>query len=325
MDCIKTFLEKAISTKVLPQYTLLGCKLCKLISEHKFDKNDHKHQWIYFLMLPVVELKNQMGEDKKEYSTLSKMISLCMFEEEQKRFPKESNVDEQITTFLELLKEKKINEAYHNFPEYSYYELLKRLIITENYDLFALVSFNYLSKKVLIQNATFRTRLFHKSYNMNNAYSNVPHHPFLFFDIGYSLDEGITQLTTIEVMDVVFDKMMRGEIEKKSLFESKKLTDEDIELEKNAARQMYYLEVRFVKRIFDIFPEELKKSLLGKIAFENLGVPLIYQLASYSDNACDFYNLFNYTDGQDWENAHILLSKIIKKVDINEIISKLKI
>lgn len=325
MDCIKTFLEKTISTDMLPQYVLLGCKFCNLISEHKFDKNDQQHQWINFLMLPVVELKNQMGENKEEYSTLYKLLSLCMFKEEQKRFPEENNANEQIKIFLELLKEEKTNEAYQNLSEYSYYELLKRLIMTENYDLFALVSFNYLSQKILIQNATFRTRLYYKGYDKGNVPSNVAHSPFLFFDMGYSLDEGITQLSTIEVMDIMFDKMLRGEIEKKSLFSSEELTDEDIELQKTSMRQMYYLEVRFVKRIFDIFPEEYKKSLRGKIAFEGLGVPLIYRLASYSDNACDFYHLFDYTDGQDWENAHMLLTKMAKKADITEIITNLKI
>lgn len=323
MDCIKTFLEKTISTDVLPQYVLLGCKLCNLISEHKFDKNDRQHQCINFLMLPVVELKNQMN--KKEYSTLSKMLSLCIFEEEQKRFPEGNNANEQIKMFLELLKAGKTNEAYQNLSEYSYYELLKRLIVTENYDLFTLVAFNYLSQKVLIQNATFRTRLYHKGYDKDNAPSNVAHSPFLFFDIGYSLDEGITQLSTIEVMDILFDQMMSGEIEKKSLISSEELTDEAIELQKTSMQQMYYLEVQFVKRIFDIFPEEYKKSLRGKITFEGLGVPLIYQLASYSDNACDFFRLFDYTDGQDWENAHMLLTKMKTKADINEIITNLKI
>lgn len=115
-----------------------------------------------------------------------------------------------------------------------------------------------------------------------------------FFDIGWALDEGITESQTEQIMKSMFDNY------------------------KSSGR--YFFEVKFFNKLMAIFDENKRKCIIGKIAFEDYATTLILNMTNYSDDKCDFYNLHYYTDNQKWKEANLLLNKILaSNIDVDSL------
>lgn len=74
----------------------------------------------------------------------------------------------------------------------------------------------------------------------------------------------------------------------------------------------YFFEVKFFNKLMSIFDEDKRKRIRGQIAFKDYATTFISKLTDFSDDKCDFYNFYHYTDNQNWREANLLLNKILK-------------
>lgn len=97
----------------------------------------------------------------------------------------------------------------------------------------------------------------------------------IYLSLGRSLDEGMTEYVT----------------NKMSMSESSR----------------YYIEIQFIKKMINILGEE---SVLNAYFNPNNNLKFFYDITKNTDCKCDFFDLFYYTDSQEWSKSIEILKRI---------------
>lgn len=305
--CIKEkLLEKYKCNPFLLALSLMAFSWCKRVQNRGFEVNDsNKYQMMF--------IQSLFCTMKQSDETIMRVFDIFLLEEIQDRFEVDKKCDKEIQKFLKIVKKiqdgeesnlvTELHKCYKVMSEYTLLELVKRLIFHSEFSLAQTIVLEYFQINVTISGGTFRNRFYFRlkesdkvntifiSHNSGRyqAYSCEP-----FFDIGWALDEGTVQSQTEQVM--------------KSFSDNYKSSGQ------------YFFEVKFYNNLMAIFDEEKSKYITAKIILENYATTLILKLTNYSDDKCDFYNLYYYTDNQKWKEAHLLLNKILaSNIDIESL------
>lgn len=305
--CIKEkLLEKYKCNSFLLAFSLMACSWCKRMQNSDFEVSDiNKYQMMF--------IQSLFCTMKQSDQTIMRMFDIFQLKKIQDRFKVDKKCDNEIQKFLKTVKKTQDGEAsnsvtelhkcYKVMSEYTLLELIKRLIFHSDFSIAQTIILEYFQINVTVSSGTFRNSFYFRlkeSDHVNKifishdsakyqAYSCEP-----FFDIGWALDEGITQSKTEQMMKSILDNY------------------------KSSGR--YFFEVKFINKLMSIFDEDKRKYITGKISFEDYASTLILKLTNYSDDKCDFYNLHYYTDNQQWKEAHLLLNKILaSNIDIESL------
>ena len=260
-----------------PFLILLSCAWCKKMEEIDHNLEDiEKINKIHRLLIEPVFIMFNNADD-----FLFRGIGILFLEKTQKNFPKDKNCEKNIAKLNNIFKSsygnlhKKLFDFFSTVEEYTYLEILKRTIYEK---IAPILIMNFINANIKCAQSSFRTRLYFRNEKDN------------FFDIGVSLDEGIVQYMTLQICE---DKIPI------------KPNDEST----------YYFEVKYIERLISMygehrviratFPEEYFKDTK-----EERPIDFIYNITAISQNKCDFYDLYRYTDNQDWKSAISLLKRI---------------
>lgn len=297
--CIKEkLLEKYQCNPLLLDLSLMACSWCKRMQNSDFEVSDsNKYQMMF--------IESLFCTMKQSDEVIMRMFDIYLLEEIQDKFEEDKKCDEEIHKFLKIVERMQdgsnpnlvaeLHKCYEVMSEYALLELIKRLIFHSEFSLAQTIILEYFQINVTILSNSFRKRFYFRPkesdevkaifVSPNSAkyqyYSCEP-----FFDIGYALDEGQVESATQQMM--------------------KSITDD------YKPDGSYFFEVKFFNKLMSIFDEDKRKHVIGQIAFENYATTLISKLTDFSDNKCDFYNFYHYTDNQNWREANLLLNKILK-------------
>lgn len=341
--CIKDkLLETYKCNPLILSLCQMSCSWCKNIQSDNFEIDDsNKYQMMF--------IESIFCTMKQSKEVIMRIFDILRLEEIQNKFPVDENCDAVIQYFFEVVS--KINgknesnvivdykKCFNEMSEFTLLEVIKRLLFHSNFSFAQAVILEYFQVNVTIMSSSFRQRFYfrpkksdevkaitisHDSANYQ-YYSSPP-----FFDIGWALDEGSTESTTREIMDIITDKNYLSSYsefmhKEKGLDDSEFIDSlvDQLSARDNNKKTRYFFEVKFFEKmmsIFDSSDEEKRKKLKGKIAFENYATTFLSNLTNYSNDKCDFYNFYHYTDNQKWKEANLLLNKILStNIDVESL------
>ena len=301
--CLKEkLLEKYGCNPSTLQFSLMACSWCKKQSNEDYEINeDNKYLEMFG--------KSIFSAFKESKEALWIGFDILFLEKVQILFPTDKKCDDKISYFFEIHNDyfikkeisiekfnKKLHNLYSKITEYCFIEIIKRLLYATQHSLARQVILDYFSSNVSIRSNTFRTRFYFRPKKSDEAksitfypdgsakyqyYSCPP-----FFDVGFSLDEGLTEIVT---------NMME------------KSTNDNID------KSMYFFEIKYYEIMMSVFDDETRKKFIVEFFFKEYANLFMFKLSQYSDDKCDFYNLYNYADSQKWKEAHNLLNRIINE------------
>lgn len=244
--------------------TLMCCNFCKQIDSAAGLKGIDKH--LKTLILPLFCALNRQD------NAIMRMIGCSMLEDVASIFEEPDNSQGELEQIIDSIKasgKEKSNlpiiKCLEDISPNSYIKVIISFIYQEYYDLAFSVALCFIRANVNFNLHGFR---FQPSFKTTDT-------PFM--DLGVSLDEGITEFLTLEML------------------ESKEIGD------------AYYFEVRFFKKFLETF-DTYKNEIINSYFSGNL-IPFLYKISN-NCNKCQFYNMFAYTDAKEWSEALAALYEI---------------
>lgn len=310
--CLKDQLLNTFDcNKHILNLSLMSCSWCKSLQNNKdFEVNDdNKYQMMFIHTL--------FFSFKQSEEIILRQMDILILEKIQNKFKFDKKCEKTIENLIKIiLKYNKIDEIklqkfLKEISEYTFIELIKRFIFNKDFLIAQLIIVNYFYLNVEILESSFRNRLYFRvkksdeiktmtisisDFDVKANYQYYKSKPF--FDIGWSLDEGCTEFLTQQDM--------------KAIVENLKIFDKDY---KNYFENRYFFEVKFFKKFISIFDKlnvETRKQILNKISYnDHISINLILKLTNYTNDKCNFFNFYYYTDNQKWKEAHLLLNSIL--------------
>ncbi len=168
--------------------------------------------------------------------------------------------------------------------EYSYLEFIYYLLHTDK-KIAAIIIYMYFEYRVIVPHTGLRSRYYFDKTEKDN----------LFFDIGMSFDEGITQKLTNRLIN--------------DFNENENAAASTADKAHSPIYEWYHCEIKFIDKIIEYgFTTEEE---IFKVAFNDNPAEYFYKIF-YNDNSpCDFINVFQLTDQQNWIKAMQLLKSLI--------------
>lgn len=277
MDCLRQKIEKTFPVDDLrsTEISLMGCAYCK-----KRQNKENVDKYLRLLIEPM------LISQRRSKNSLMRAFGSTLLEETAELFEKTEDPEKDIESFQEDLirvakREVTLQVCVEKVEPYVFLKALARLYYSENYDLVFALSFVYTRTHIIIRGHGLRSIIY---YGKD-----------LFFDLGVSLDEGMTEHFALEVM--------KSSLESDSeCSQDTGVTDLDYE-----DSHIYFTEVRFFRKLCKTIGVSTKEFFAQ--SFAGSAIEFLYK-AMKDYNPCLFYELLKYTDEQNWKVANGILKKI---------------
>lgn len=264
--CLRQQIEKNVlfskNINKIP-FTLLCCNVCKKIEHHE-ELNRYEELYVFPLLLSY----------RKENNSFLRSFGSTILEHTAEKF---NNADlRQVDEFLSLLsraadgKDKYSSNDLLALSEGTYCQTIARLYWAGNYDLIRLFAIQYVVNNTKIMGSSARHNWYHKDED----------NPF--FVIGVSLDEGIVESLTCDIVGNLLND------------EQEKLSD------------AYFFEMKFVDKLREVFKFERKDFFVKFLQSDFLE---FLCEATKETEYCDFYNIMALSDQQKWKEVFSILKK----------------
>lgn len=298
-NCLRCKIESAfpIEDVFLTELILLGCDFCKKTQENK-EINQYTRLFIEPLLI----------SQRKHDSAFMRMLGSYMLEKTAEAFPSCSDLEKEIKAFFASLansvqKNVALRQAVKSVSPHVFLKTLARLYFNEQYDTMFHLACCYALENMHMSLGGLRTRIYYQNE--------------IFFDLGVSLDEGMTEHVTLEMMKLLSEKCFE---EYKQ--ESKNAQESDTEkikenLLSEVARlkdpskyddsEAYFFEVRFFRKLCESLNIDAKE-FTSRALIES-ATHVLYKYTKNFD-PCVFYDLFKTTDEQKWKDAYNILKEM---------------
>ncbi len=282
MICLRKCLEEEMSDMWETQiefFTIIGCYWCK-----KIQNREEIDKFTKVLVLPLFCSFN------RENDVLMRTMGSVLLEKAADEFEEENITDKDIEDFYkktDLVVKKKItlDELFDGISEAVYLKFMARLYYGKNYDAMFALAIGYILKNLDCPRRGFRVDYRYKGTH--------------FFQIGVSLDEGITESLTL--------KIMAG---KNNQGADLKNEDGEIKQQSNA----YFSEMKFYNKLLQVL--HIEESDLLNSYFSANGLHFLMKLSN-GHNLCEVYDLLALSDNLKWEEANQVLQNWGKNRDAN--------
>lgn len=282
MICLRKCLEENISdmeeTKI-ELFMMVGCYWCK-----RMQNQEEVDKYTKVLTLPL------WCSFRREKNALMRATGSMLLENVADEFGKEDITDKDIQGFykkLNLVVQRKITleKFFDDISETVYLKSMARLYFDEQYDAMYGLAIGYILKNLDCPRHGFRVDYKYKGTH--------------FFQIGVSLDEGITESLTLEIMASRNNKGTDSQYE-----------DGKIEQQSDA----YYFEMKFYNKLLQVF--HIEKLDLLRSYFSANGLHFLMKLSN-GNNPCEVYDLLVLSDGLKWKEANQVLRNWGKEQNVN--------
>ena len=262
--CIRKELESRLPTddKFTLALILLCCDYCKKMDEHQEIDKYNK----LFVEPIIISMR-------KDENALMRAIGSLLLDKTAALFPPSKNEQNEIEAIYNSVKKtihdhnnRELIKCLSGISPNTYLKLMAKWHSDGIYDAAFATSLCFLNAKTDIVYQAFQTQFY---YSENNT---------LFFDIGVSLNEGITENMTIEVAGAPLG-------------------------------EAYYFEVEFYRKLKEKLIMTKEEEV--QVMFHNQGMHFIYNRSSNNDK-CSFYQLFKLADCQCWKEANQILKTIME-------------
>lgn len=277
MDCLRRKIENRFPANDLMsiEISLMGCAYCK-----KRQNKENVDKYLRLLIEPML-----ISQRRSKHSII-RAFGSTLLEETAELFEKPNDPEKDIASFQEDLihvtkKEVALRVCVEKVKPYVFLKALARLYYSENYDFVFVLSFVYACSHIVITGHGLRSIIYYGKE--------------LFFDLGVSLDEGMTECFTLDVMRA----SSKGD---NDLVQDIKETDFNYE-----DSFLYFTETRFFRKLCETIEVGINDFMAQ--AFAGSAIKYLYNEMKDCD-PCLFYELFKYTDEQNWKVANEILKKV---------------
>jgi hypothetical protein len=282
MICLRKCLEEKISDMgetTIEFFSMIGCHCCK-----KMQNQEEIEKYTKVLVLPL------WCSFRREKNALMRAMSSMLLEKVADEFGKEKVTDKDIQGFykkLNLVVQRKITleKFFDDISETVYLKSMARLYLEEQYDAMFGLAIGYILKNLDCLRHGFRIDYEYKGIH--------------FFQIGVSLDEGITESLTIEMMTSGNNKRTDSQ-NKEGIIEQQS--------------DAYYFEIMFCNKLLQVL--HIEKLDLLRSYFSANGLHFLMKLSN-GNNPCEVYDLLALSDGQNWKEANQVLRNWGKEQNVN--------
>lgn len=266
--CFKREIEKRLPTsdKFTIALILLCCNYCKKL-QNKCEIDKYTKLFVEPLLISM----------KKDERPLARAMGSAILLNTAELFPASSNEAIEMKDIAESAKRaassndnKQLIDCFARVSHSTYLKMMARWHFYELYDAEFAAALCYLSAKSYIHHMAFRTQFLFKENNT------------IFFDIGVSLDEGLVEYITQQLIDKLGEKYLGD---------------------------AYYFEVEFYKKLAQIFGINREEEF--KLLLKNGGPKFLYEHTKHADK-CVFYQLLQLSDCQNWREANQILKHIVE-------------
>lgn len=282
MICLRKCLEEKISDMgetTIEFFTMIGCHWCK-----KMQNQEEIDKFTKVLTLPL------WCSFRREKHALMRATGSMLLEKAADEFEEENITDKDIHDFykkLNLVAQRKITfeRFFDDISEAVYLKSMARLYFDENYDAMFGLAIGYILKNLDCPRHGFRVDYKYKGTH--------------FFQIGVSLDEGITESLTLEMMA-------------RENNQGTDLQNEDGEIKQQS--DAYFFEMKLYNKLLQVF--HIEKLDLLRSYFSANGLHFLMKLSN-GNNPCEVYDLLVLSDNLKWKEANQVLRDWGKKRDAN--------
>lgn len=268
MTCLRKNLTEKMpifDNSIIELFTMIGCHWCKSVREEaKVDK------YIEVLTLPLV------FSFKHEQNRAFRVFGCALLEKTATAFDSSPYSDADFQSFWEqirrvALKQITLKQLVGSLSEHDYLHVIARLYYAEEYEMIFGLAIGYILNYLKPQVQSFRTDYYYKGK--------------LVFQIGVSLDEGMTQSLTTDIM-----KASTNVLEEKERYET-------------IGKSAYFFETKLYEQLLDQLNIE-KKQIMTVI--EEGGLHTLLKKSGWN-SPCEVYELLKASDEQEWKKASIIL------------------
>ena len=280
-------------------YKMMCCSFCNCQKN-----NQPVDKWLELLIVPLFVIHRNLSTSKEELM-LQKMMGMGFLGKIKDSFPSSEDENGELSKLTDILNDflsgKETVEQSLNIlkeiHEPTYIELLRQQIYIDNYKLALLLIALYFDANITVNSHGFFYNICYRPKSTGQEGISIQIDPFsdqgatidhsldpdsIILSFGRSLDEGCTEHITQQMLETSFS------------------TPKD-----DIADSVYYTEVRFIKKVESIVG---KNSLMQ--AYFNSNLSVFYNLVKNTNNPCDFFHLYYYTDNQEWGAAMEILKRV---------------